>query len=445
MHTVIIGNGISGVTTARYLRKHSDQNITIISKETPHFYSRTALMYIYMGHMRYEDTKPYEDDFWNKNKIDLLYDEVLQIDFKSKTLQMNTSEQIRYDNLVLALGSKPNKFGWKGQDLNGVQGLYAYQDLKLLEKNTTEHSVKRAVIVGGGLIGVELAEMLLSRNIKVTFLVRESHFWGNILPKQQSEMIAKHMINDHHVDLRLHTELDEVMSDQNGRVKEIITKSGEKIPCELVGLTAGVSPNIEFLKQSVLKTNRGVIVDHFLKTNIDNVYALGDCAEFQAPAGPGRRTIEQVWYTGKMMGMALGKTLAGTPTKYSPSHWFNSAKFFDIEYQTYGWVGARLKENEEAFYWEHPKEYISLYMVFDKQTSRFIGINSFGFRLRHALFEKWLNEKYTIDQVIASLKDANFDPEFYKSVETDILSTYNKTFNKSITLKKKSLLNIFGR
>ncbi|MCB0301408.1 MAG: NAD(P)/FAD-dependent oxidoreductase, partial [Calditrichaeota bacterium] len=70
-HLVIIGNGISGVTTARHVRKRSDMRITIISAETDHFFSRTALMYIYMGHMKYEHTKPYEDWFWEKNRIEL--------------------------------------------------------------------------------------------------------------------------------------------------------------------------------------------------------------------------------------------------------------------------------------------------------------------------------------------------------------------------------------
>jgi NADH oxidase (H2O2-forming) len=186
---VIIGNGISGVTAARHLRKLGKDSITIISEETQHFFSRTALMYVYMGHMKFEHTKPYEDGFWAKNRIDLVQDRVEQIDYESKSLSMKSGTPIQYDVLVLALGSKPNKFGWPGQDLDGVQGLYSFQDLELLEKNTHKpfaegaaKKVKRAVIVGGGLIGVELAEMLLTRGIEVTFLVREDRFWGNVLP-----------------------------------------------------------------------------------------------------------------------------------------------------------------------------------------------------------------------------------------------------------------------
>ncbi len=85
---VIIGNGISGITCARNVRKQSNDEIIVISSETEHFYSRTALMYIYMGHMKYEHTKPYEDWFWEKNRIKLLKDHVISIDTKSKGLQL---------------------------------------------------------------------------------------------------------------------------------------------------------------------------------------------------------------------------------------------------------------------------------------------------------------------------------------------------------------------
>ena len=206
-HIVIIGNGIAGITTARHVRKRSDHRITVISGETDHFFSRTALMYIYMGHMKYEHTKPYEDWFWEKNRIELKRAWVEKVDTDAKQLTFADGESMSYDKLVLATGSKPNKFGWPGQDLKAVQGLYSYQDLESMEKNT--QGITRAVIVGGGLIGIEMAEMLLSRSIPVTFLVREDSFWNNILPQGESEMINRH-IREHHVDLRLGTELKEI-------------------------------------------------------------------------------------------------------------------------------------------------------------------------------------------------------------------------------------------
>ena len=114
---VIIGNGISGITAARHIRKQSDHTITIISEETPYFFSRTALMYVYMGHMRFEHTQPYENDFWEKNKINLRSERVTQVVNKKQILEFETGATLAYDILIIASGSKPNKLGWPGQDL----------------------------------------------------------------------------------------------------------------------------------------------------------------------------------------------------------------------------------------------------------------------------------------------------------------------------------------
>lgn len=410
-HIAIIGNGISGVTAARHIRKLSDHKITLISAETEHFFSRTALMYVYMGHMKQEHVKPYEDHFWAKNRIDLKMGFVSKIDVSNKKLIFESGEEMPFDDLIIACGSKPNKFGWKGQDLEGVQGLYSWQDLELMEKNT--QSIDRAVIVGGGLIGVEMAEMLLSRSIKVTFLVRESRFWGGVLPKEEGELVSRH-IKSHHVDLRFETELQEIIPDENGRVKAIKTKAGEEISCQFVGLTAGVSPNVDFLKGGAVDLNRGVLVNEFLETNIPNIYSIGDCAEFhQHPTG--RRNLEQVWYTGKMMGETVAQTICGTKTAYRPVVWFNSAKFFDIEYQTYGWVWAEPKKNEATLYWEHADGKKCLKLVYDKNNHSFLAANVFGIRLRHKVLDYWIANQTKISQVIGQLEDANFDPEFYEN------------------------------
>ena len=216
-HIVILGNGIAGITAARHIRKRSDDRITVISGETDHFFSRTALMYIYMGHMKYEHTKPYEDWFWVKNRIDLKKAWVSSIDFEQKSLHFDSVESMTYDKLIIATGSVSNKFGWPGQDLKGVQGLYSKQDLDLMEENTK--GIKHAVILGGGLIGVEMAEMLHSRHIPVTYLIREKHFWDNMLPQEEA-MLIDHHLAEQGIDLRPETELDEILDDGQGQVKQ---------------------------------------------------------------------------------------------------------------------------------------------------------------------------------------------------------------------------------
>jgi len=409
-HVVIIGNGISGITTARWVRKLSDHKITVISSETDHFYSRTALMYIYMGHMRAEDTKPYEDWFWKKNRINLINAHVENIDFEDKMLSLNNGENMEYDKLVLALGSKSNMFGWPGQDLNGVGGLYHMQDLENMEKYS--EGLKRAVIVGGGLIGIEMAEMFHSRHIPVTMLVREPAYWSNVLPIEESEMISRH-IRKNNIDLRLGVNLGSINDDGNGKVKSVtIKESNEELPCGYVGLTAGVSPNIGWLKETKLESQRGIMVNNNLQTNIPDVYAVGDCVQLLEPK-PGRRNIEAIWYTGRMMGETAAYNICGKPKEYDPGLWFNSAKFIDIEYQVYGEAPAQIPDNMTTLYWEHADGEKSIRINYHKKTGVIRGFNLFGVRYRHEVCEKWILGKSHIEEVLQNLGMANFDPEFY--------------------------------
>jgi len=419
-HIAIIGNGIAGVTLARHLRKNSDKKISLISDESPYFFSRTALMYVYMGHMKWKHLLPYENSFWRKNRIDLIHKRVVSVHVEKNTLTFDDNEVLNYDQLVLATGSKPKKYGWEGQDSIGVQGLYSKWDLEQLEELApTPKACSKAVIVGGGLIGVELAEMLHTRNIPVTFLVREKFFWNNVLPECSAQMITKH-IQKHGIDLHLSTQLDSIKSNESGKVKKVVlANTNLEISCDLVGLTTGVEPNIEFLKTTSIATNKGVLIDEYFRTNISNVYAIGDCAERNYALG-NRPAIESVWYTGRIMGETLAQTLCGNPKKYTPGNWFNSAKFFEIEYQTYGWVFPIPKEGNAHFYWKDADNEKAIEIEYEKSTGKFIGINTFGIRLRHEFFDKCLKENKKIDFIINHLKQANFDPEFFVSYEQAI-------------------------
>ena len=430
---VIIGNGIAGVTVARNIRKNSDEAITIISSESKYFFSRTALMYVYMGHMKFEHTQPYEPHFWTKNRIELEEEHVSKINTDQKSLTTDSGKTIHYDKLIIASGSKPNKFGWKGQDANGVGGMYSKQDLEYIERYSK--NLKSAVVIGGGLIGIEMAEMFLSRNIEVHFLVREKLFWNNVLPEADAKLIMNHFDRHHGLHMHYSDELVEINTDAENNAVSVLTKKGETIPCQFVGLTAGVSPNIDFVKSSGIETNRGIVINTFFETSAPDVYAIGDCAEFKIPVA-GRRPLEQVWYTGKIMGEALAQTITGNKTEYNPGHWFNSAKFFEIEYQTYGVVQSKLQENEAEFIYHNVDKELLLHFVFDKTTKKFIGINNFGIRMRHPIFNNWLLDEASIEEVLTDLKTANFDPEFYSKYETEIIAQYNAEFNANVQVNK---------
>lgn len=406
-HIVIIGNGITGVTAARFIRKLSDDSVTVVSSETDHFYARTALMYIYMGHMRYQETKPYEDHFWPKNKINLVRGYASGIDPEQKVVRIADGNDISYDALLLATGSQSNKFGWPGQNLMGVQGLYGMQDLALMERNT--QNISHGVVVGGGLIGIEMAEMLHARHIPVTFLVRENSYMDYLLPKEESALI-NHEIYDHGIDLRLNTELKSIHGSET--VEAVETSNHERIECQFVGLTAGVHPNIDLAKASGIETNKGIVVNNFFETNVPDVYAAGDCAEFNAD-GIGSRRIEQLWYTGRAHGKVVARTLCGHRTPYRRGIFFNSAKFFTIEYQTYGDIPAQPGSHIRSQLFQKEKKLLRINS--DRNTGRVLGFNAMGLRLRQDHCEAWIRSGTSVKEVLASLGKARFDAEFYSN------------------------------
>ncbi len=442
----IIGNGIAGITAARHIRKQkpaSEYSITVISAETEHFFSRTALMYIYMGHMLYEHTKPYEDGFWDKNDIRLLHDYVEKVDTREKKFHLKAGGEMPYDILLLATGSQGNRAGWPGENLKGVQGMITKQDIDAMDENTQD--IERGVIVGGGLIGIEMAECLHSRHIPVTLLIRENAYWSHVLPQQEAEMVSRH-IRKHGIDLREGANFKEIRGDEQGRAKAAVLEDGEEISCQFVGITIGVKPNIAFLKDSGIATDRGILVNEFLETNIPDVYAAGDCAQHQiAPSG--RKNLEQIWYSGRMQGETVAQTICGNKMKYIPGVFFNSAKFFDIEYQVYGEINVKRQENEAQFYWINEEKEVAFRVAFDKNSGAVKGFNLMGIRYRHEVCARWIKEKSDISFVMQHLEEANFDPEFFKRYEAEIIQKFNQEFpDRSVqhTRKKSMIATLFG-
>jgi NADPH-dependent 2,4-dienoyl-CoA reductase/sulfur reductase-like enzyme len=166
---------------------------------------------------------------------------------------------------------------------------------------------------------------------------------------------------------------------------------------------------------------------------VPNVYAAGDCVEIVDKYGTKR--LEQLWYTGKMHGEALAKTLLGATTRYERGILFNSAKFFDIEYQTYGLVNFNI-EGEESLFWRDAEGKRCIRIVYTSEGV--IGFNVLGVRYRHRVCEAWIREKRSLEYVVQHLGAANFDPDFFEECERYVIAEYNRRFPaQNLTLKRK--------
>jgi NADPH-dependent 2,4-dienoyl-CoA reductase/sulfur reductase-like enzyme len=165
-------------------------------------------------------------------------------------------------------------------------------------------------------------------------------------------------------------------------------------------------------------------VDFSFRTETPGIYAAGDCAELVTP-GDERNRIEQLWYTGRMHGEVVGRVMAGEEAVYDRGIWFNSAKFFDLEWQTYGMVPDGISEPdpspERSPLWVHRERRHVLRLVLDQ--GKLIGFNVLGIRYRHPVCERWIAEERDAAYVLDHLGEANFDPEFFRRHEPEIVAS----------------------
>ncbi len=397
MHVVIVGNGIAGVTAARHVRKASaGARVTMVSDETLEPFARTALMYIYMGALTLAHTQMYEERFWAENRIDRVQDRALSLDPARQRLALRDGGEMPYDRLLLATGSRPAIPPWPGASLPGVQGLYHLSDVERMERDT--RGIRSAVVVGGGLIGVELAEMLGTRGVAVTFLVREARYLPRVFSEAESALVAAE-VRRHGVDLRLGAEVARVEGDE--RARAVVTADGERWAAGFVGVGTGVRPHVDWLGGAV-ETGRGVLVDRQLRASAPNVWAAGDCAELRDPPA-GVRPVEPIWYTARLQGATAGLGLAGRVRDYAPGVYFNSAKFFDLEWQVYG---ATAGDGDD---WERADGARSLRI--HHHDGAVTGVSALGVRLRQDVCSRWIAEGWPLDRALADLGAARFDPE----------------------------------
>jgi len=403
---VIIGNGIAGATIAEILGKTKDFAITMISDESDLPFARTALMYVFMGQVSRTDTLLHQGEFWKNLNIDLITDRVYHLDRLQKTLELESGRNIEYDMLVIATGSKPIMPEFEGMISDQVHVLYHWTDLEKM-KRQLKLSPQKAVIVGGGLIGIEMAGMWLSKGIEVNLLIREDSFWKSGLPAHES-LLVQHHISAKGVNVICSDTLN-ALTYENNKLISVKTSRGRILPCDMLGIAIGVEPNIRWLQKSGLALNRGILVDPFLKTSDDAIFAAGDCVEFSEPGG--KNKIEAIWHTSKKMGEVVAQHIMGKVRPYDVDVHYNGARFFDLEYQLYGQMSMIPSKNESHYFWQHPKGNCSLRLAFD-DFQHLTGILSLGLRLRKAVCDTWIKNQAPLQQVLREMGSAHFDVEF---------------------------------
>ena len=421
MHYVIVGNGMAGMEAALALRaRDAGARIALVSEEHDHFFSRPALMYVFAGQMSLRDTEPYDRGLYERMGFERVRGRVVSLDAPGRALVFADGSRLGYDRLLLAVGSKARPAPWPGAAGPGLHAFVTLRDLEALDREARPGM--GAVVVGGGLIGVEVAEVLHDRGLRVTFAIRDRWAFPAALEPREAALVAEH-VSGHGVDVRLGTVVREVLRGGDGRIRAVrlageAGAEGGEIATDLVVAAVGVVPNTAFLAGSevTLARNGGIETDDALRTSAPDVWAAGDCA--QVTVADGSRRVEQLWYTARDQGRLAARSLLGDSVVYRRNAPYNSAKFFDLEWTTAGVVPPEvapggeplaLPQGVSSWFQRVPGRLESQRVV--SREGRVIGFNLLGSRWDHEPLLRWIDERRPLDWVLEHLGEAQFDEE----------------------------------
>jgi len=417
MHYVIVGNGVCGIEAALALRaRETEARITLVSDEHDHFFSRPALMYIFAGQTSLKDTEPYDRNLYERMGFERVNRRVASVAPAGKELVFADGSRLAYDKLLLAVGSKGRTAPWPGAEGPGVHYFVTLRDLQGLDRDAKKGG--RAVVIGGGLIGVEVAEILHQRGLHVTFVIRENWYFPLALDQNESQLVTEHM-RHHGLDVRFGVNVKEILRGEGGGPRAVRLEAGDELPCDVVVCAIGVVPNTALLEGSGIGLSKGgaIEVDDALKTSAPDVYAAGDCAN--VTWADGSRRPEQLWYTARDQGRLAARSMLGDLTVYRRGTWYNSAKFFDLEWTTAGWVPVCLNWDNtpidagadvRCWFQRVPGGFVSQRVVV--KGDRVVGFNMLGSRWDHEPMLKWIHERRSLAYVLQHLHEAQFDEEF---------------------------------
>jgi len=385
MKIVVIGSGTAGSNFALFARKLDRKaEIIVIGKEKTMQYSPCALPFVLSGKIpKLEDIIVFPNEFYEKQKIQMMLEtEAKTIDRKRKVI-ITDKDEVPYDKLVLATGSKAFIPPIKGVEKKGVFTLKEMRDVREIQEYIKERKPKKAVVIGAGLIGLEGAVAFRELGMEVLVVELLEHLLPTMLDKDIASIVQSHL-EEKGIQFRFGVGVSEIIGDPVTAVKI----GEEEIESDIVLVATGVRANVDLAREAGLEIKRGIVVDECLRTSDPNIYAIGDCAEVY-DAVTGERILSQLGTTAVRMAKVAAENVFNKNVKFKPV--FNTAitELFDLEIGTFGITQERArKEGVEVvvgkFKGSTKPEYypggkpITVKLIFRKDNKKLIGAQIVG-------------------------------------------------------------------
>lgn len=347
---LIIGHGAAGMSAAEAIRRRDPDGRIVIASDEPYpFYSRPGVAYFLAGQVPAERLYARRPSFYQAHRLELVQEAVRALDPARRVARFEKGGDVPYDVALVATGSVPVRPRFPGAELAGFMTFDSLDDAKALI-GAAKHA-RAAVVVGGGITAMELAEGLRHLGPRVYLLQRQERLWPRLLNEHEAALVARQAEHEG-VEILYREEVAEAIG-KNGRLAGVRLRGGRELACQIGGVAIGTRPNLAVIAGTGIRVDQGIVVDEFLQSSAPGVFAAGDVAQAY-DRWTGSHQLDTLWPTALAMGrhaghnmvdVAHGRASARAYVKGVP---FNACLLFGLHVTIIGRVGDNGRGQEAA-------------------------------------------------------------------------------------------------
>nr|WP_321454048.1 molybdopterin-dependent oxidoreductase [uncultured Carboxylicivirga sp.] len=404
---IIIGAGAGACKfIEEYRNLDTEDEILVFSKEANPFYNRILLPEYYTGHKSWDNLVRLEDSLFEKYKIKVSTNNpIVSIQANDKTVTDSKGISHSYDKLIISTGSRPNLPSGVSVDYNGTFSIRSKEDADRMKKYMTFK--KSVVVVGGGLLGLEIASSLMEAGLKVTIVHRNARLMDKQLDKLSSSLLAE-IVNEKNIDLMLNDEIASIQTSENSglRKHKVIFQSGRSLQTDAIVYAIGTRPNIELAVEAGLETKRGVVVSGRMETSAESIYAIGEIAEFNGQ-------LYGITIAAEQQACIAAAAIYGDFTKiYDGTVGMNILKFPGVELCSIGLSQSPdPKEYEEVLFIDKTQQYYKKCII---HKDRLVGAILMGDKTEFNEFKELIENRIELSDKRLSLLRSGQTPKAVK-------------------------------
>ncbi len=342
MRYAIIGNSYAAIGAVEAIRaKDADGEIILFSDEPYHAYARPLISYFLGGVVETEKMFYRPADFYEKHNVECtLSKKVEKVDPEEKTITLEDGQRFEYGKLLVSSGSRPYLPPIKGAGARNVMGFKKWDDARAIR--ALGPKARKAIIAGGGLVGLKAAEGMAKMGMEVTIVSKGSRVLHLILDEVASDMVGA-ALRANGVKMLSGLNPEEILANEEGDVRAIRLENGEEVACDVFVIAKGVTPNVDFLEGTAVEVNRGVVTDRSMMTSVEDVYAAGDVAEAWDMLNACNSVIA-IAPLAHEQGLVAGANMAGGNSVYRGGVSMNSIEVFKTPVMS---IGITNKEHDD--------------------------------------------------------------------------------------------------